>query len=504
MKVNKLFADHMVLQQKKKIPVWGQAEAKATVTVCLGNESASTTADADGSWSLELPAMEAARDLTMTVVSGEEKLTFTDVCVGEVWLAGGQSNMEFRMGWEQHYDEEVKTALSRDIRCFNVAQICYPDQIKDYDYKYDNFWMTCDEKSLEQFSAVGYYFAKELAGNMDVPVGIINCSWGGTTACGWMDPEYLKGNAAEKWLESDQDNWGDLSEEEALALYKSQPQMMIDRSDVLNDPFAQMAVKVSLSREEQLKMFDPNFGKMEGKVREPFERRPGKLYELMLKPLCPYAIAGAIWYQGESDCLFPDIYDTVMGLLVKNWRHLWEEDFPFYFVQLAPFGEWLACTSEAYPMLRSRQEVAAKTIPNAAMASIGDVGMEYDIHPKDKKTVGSRLGKIALHKTYQKTDIACEAPVAKEIRKSADALEICFDFAEGLTQKGEGVNALCLYDESSHALTSLSASVEDEKLVIRGKDIASLARVELAQTGYYEINIYNGAGIPALPFVLSL
>ena len=494
-----IFTDKMVLQREKEIPVWGQAEAGKEIEVSLVDEttgflkSAKAVTEADGSWMAKLPACDAAVDLKMTVTDGNDTLTFCDVCIGEVWIAGGQSNMEYLLAFEKHFDEVKDTFKNPNVRFFDYPEVAYEGQLKDYDYKNYGFWRGCTPEDFVWFSSVGFYVQKELHEKLNVPVGIVGCNWGGTTACAWMDPELLKGTVGEFWVTDYEKALEGLDVEAYKRDYLANPGN--NRTDELHNPFSVKMVKEGSTREEQLEMmldWEKNGESWDAVIGPYYERRPGGLYETMLKKIVPYGMRGAIWYQGESDSdKNPEIYETVFSLMIKNWRELWQEEFPFLFVQLAPFKGWLACDGENYPYLRQAQDAVSKKLPRVWMASIGDVGMEWDIHPKNKKAVGERLALLARGHVYGETDLLCDAPEAVLATKKGEELVITFENAKGLHIEGERLNAL-------KGVSYESARVEGNQLILSG--VSQVDEVQFAKEPYYEVNLFNEAHIPAKPF----
>ncbi len=498
-----IFTSKMVLQRNKPVPVWGEGNPGETVKVTFDGNTVQTTVDENGSWKVELPPHEAGKGYELTVWSAGESLHFTEVSVGEVWLAGGQSNMEYLMGFEKHYEEELGKERTQDIHFFDYPEVSYEGEMEDFHYTTEGFWRDCTDEDLQFYSAVGYYFAKELQADLDVPIGIIGCNWGGTPACAWMDPERLMGTEGEAWVTEYEEAIRDLDVESYKEAFVKNPQN--DRTRQIVDPFNLKIVKEGISREEQealMKMME-NMGAGAAVFTEgPYwERRPGGLYETMLKKVVPYALRGVIWYQGETDGdSHPDAYASVFSSLIENWRELWGEELPFLFVQLAPFGRWLQCIGEPYAIVREQQEKVADTVPGTWMASIGDAGMEWDIHPKDKKPVGERLALLARGHVYGES-ILCDAPKALSASRDDGDLVISFENGEGLHIHGDKVNALSVKGPDGVIREVDRACVHGSRLRLLGA--ADAVEVIFAKGDYYEVNLYNGADIPALPFRLK-
>lgn len=500
LKLAMIFTDKMVLQRQKEVPVWGTAEAGSEVTVWFDGVSLKTETKNDGTWMLKLPAHEAGTDYEMRVSSQGESIVLCDICVGEVWLAGGQSNMEYLLGFEKHFEEVLQKEKNPLVRFFDYPEVSYEGQLEDFNYQHEGFWRGCTNEDLAYFSAAGYYFAENVQKALGIPVGIVGCNWGGTTACSWMDPAYLKGTEGEFWLQDYEEAVKGLDVESYKEEFKKNP--MNDRTNELENPLGVQVVKIGLSREEQLgymKMFESQPPIVIGPY---YERRPGGLYETMLKKICPFAIRGVIWYQGESDSdKNPEAYTTVFGKMIENWRDLWKEELPFLFVQLAPFRNWLACEGIRYPIVRACQETVSKDVPNTWMASIGDAGMEWDIHPKDKRVVGNRLALLARGHVYGES-LLCDAPEFVSAAKNGTEIELLFRNARGLYIKGESLSAMrgILADGSEREITK--AEIREEKLIL--KDCEEVQELRFASTDYYEVNLYNEAQIPLKPFTAKI
>lgn len=498
MKTAMIFSDKMVLQREKDIPVWGTASPGTVVTVEFDGKSVEAVTGTDGNWKAVLPPHEAGTGYQLRVNDGEEQRAFQDVCVGEVWLAGGQSNMEYLLGFEKHIDQVLAGEMNPMIRFFDYPEVSYEGQLEDYNYRNEGFWRGCTKEDLPYFSAVGYYFAENLQKSLGVPVGILGCNWGGTPACAWMDTKYLTGNDGEVWVREYEDAVRDLDVESYQKAFRANPGN--DRTDQLHNPFGIQVVKIGLTREQQLKLLG-SMPEMPDPNGPWYERRPGGLYETMLKKVHPYAVRGVIWYQGESDDPHPEEYATVFSQMIRCWRDLWQEEFPFLFVQLAPFREWLACSGTAYPRVRASQERVSKTVPNTWMASIGDAGMEWDIHPKDKLPAGERLALLARGHVYGE-NILCDAPELLSAEKSNGCIAISFSHGEGLHIAGNVLHAMVGVNSAGESLEITAGEIRDGRLILR--DCGDITALRFAWTDYYEVNLYNAAGIPAKPFEVTL
>jgi len=499
-----IFGDKMVLQREKPIAVWGSADPGAEVKVSLDGAEAVAAADESGSWKVSLPAHAAARGLTLTAESGGEKLAYTDVSVGEVWIAGGQSNMEFYLGFEKNYEEVLASFESEDVRFFDYPDVAYEGELNDRNYIHEGFWRSSTREDLGYFSAVGFYFARDLQRALGVPVGIVGCNWSGTTASAWMDPAFLRGTPGEIWLRDYEKFEAEIDKDEFMRRYLQNP--MNDTTDRLALPFNIKSLKIGLTQEEQaaaMQEIGTGDADVSGFV---FAGRPGGLYSTMVRKIAPYTSRGVIWYQGESDGdAHPEVYDEVFSRMIANWRELWADALPFLFVQLAPFRKWMMSSGDNYGIVRKCQEEVSKTVAGTWMTTTGDAGMEYDIHPKNKKPVGERLALLALGHVYGQ-DILCDPPELESACIEEKSLILTFRNAEGLHLKGECVNALQLVTEEGNVLDASEGEIIHGKLVVDLRntgcpDVRKIREIRFAQELYYEVNLYNGAGIPAKPFV---
>ena len=506
-----IFQDGMILQREKPVTVWGTAAPGEQVTVELQGNIAAASADENGMWNVTLAELTASESETMKVYTDHECLVYEQIAVGEVWLAGGQSNMEFHMRYEKHRQEAREHCENSRIRFFDVPEVCYDGQLEEFDYSRMGIWRKATKEDLDYFSAVGYYFQREIEQILDVPVGIIGCNWGGTTASVWMNPETVE-RVGKPWMRLYEQRCEGRDMDEYWAGQHNNP--MNNRSDFFSDRFGEMVMPRTLSEEELRQLaadFPDYFAQMPVDMMPP-QTIPGCLYEHMVKTISPYAIRGVLWYQGESDDDIPGmnvLYKDMLTGLIEDWRMLWKEKLPFLIVQLPGFDKWLLNTQENhYPVIRQCQEETANTVEGVHMCSISDVGEERDIHPKDKKTVGKRLSLLARHYVYGE-DILCDAPVAKEVVRDNSRITITFANAgNGLHIAGEDISALNVTAvgdktilESQDNEMAFTAKTEGKRLLITlQENTDKKVKIAFARTSWYLVNLYNEAGIPAIPF----
>lgn len=488
-----LFQDGMVLQRRRPVCVWGEAAEGSLVTVTIAGVSAAAVTK-DGAWRAYLPPMEAGSGLTMTISGNGGSITISDVAVGEVWLASGQSNMEFLL----RDDAEAKAAEKTDnpdIRCYEAPKIAYPGQEQDRDYSKVGVWRKAAGSESLYFTAVGFYFAQKLYEALRVPVGVINCTWGGTSASAYTAEEYLTGRLAfyldkAKQAQAAIEPAGE--RERYAALQRKLDSLPFDNSVSNLAPIAPDPAMMK-AMEEMNALFLSRYS--------PF--RPAGLYETMLKPLAPYTVSGVIWYQGESDEPYADLYEELMRAMIACWWDLWHEPLPLIQVQLASFEQMMEPLN--FVPIRAAQERLTKSCDRVWLACAMDAGMRYDIHPKHKRPVGERLALQALSKVYGRALLADSPAVEGASRKGAT---VCIRFANtggGLICRGETPETLDITVNGT-TLTAFFAEVSGNEMRISAPELEAGGKIEVSfcQHPYCELNVYNSAGLPVLPFTCAV
>lgn len=510
LKFAQIFQNNMVLQQKKPVAVWGTASPLQDVRVTVQDRSVHTTVLEDGTWHCMLPELHASLEETMTVTAADEIITIQNVAVGEVWLAGGQSNMEFLMHFDADYKQELEHIKELPIRYYETPKISFEGEEKIFDYSTMGFWRCCNSENLEWFSAVAYYFAKNLNSDLNVPIGIIGCSWGGTRCCCWMPENKIIACGGKAWIDDYNDGLAGIDVAADAEAYKANP--MNDPTHPFGNPINEMLL-YGITREEQLEMMkgfaansniiDEDTPKMSIGTLHPW--RPGALYNLMLKKIAGYTITGVIYYQGESDDEKADIYEAMLTQLIDTWRDTWHDAFPFIIVQLAPFMEWLGCKGSNYPKIRRAQQNVSRNVENVWMASIGDIGMKYDIHPKKKRPVGERLALLAKGHVYRE-NILCDAPECEKAEWIDDQIVLFFKNVHEFRMDENKIFPVQIFEgEEKIETENYEISVKDNQIVIHLiRKLQKPVTVKFAETDYYEVNLFNEARIPVLPFVIVL
>lgn len=367
LKLAEVFQDGMVMQRQKPIRLFGTAERGVTVTVFWNNERIAHREIPAGHFCIELPAQEAATDGTLTLeTAGGERITLNHVDIGEVFLAGGQSNMEFPLRYDRGCEALCRNADAH-FRFFNVGRYAFPGERTEHlkpEEPYWNRWMRFESGDAPYFSAVAAFFGKELREALpEVPVGIIGCNWGGTSASSWLDPNELSGE-----LKIYRDEYEEAIRGLDLAKYKKAQARIRRQTYSTHGNAAQektMRIEATKPVNARQRALMQIFEKMQ-KVGPESEKRPGGLYETMLCTIVPVTLRGILFYQGESDDSHAEFYDVLLTRLIACWRRdFMDEALPFFFVQLAPFESWMSTTGEPYPLLREKQQIVEDTVGRA-------------------------------------------------------------------------------------------------------------------------------------------
>ena len=492
-----------MLQREKPCRVWGTAASGEEIKLVFGTESFSVQADSDGSWEVILPPLQATESADMVISGENSRICLKDVAVGEVWVAGGQSNMEFYMRYEKHIEEEKAVCINPRIRIFDIPEVSYAGQAEDFDYSEMGFWRKADKENLEYFSAAAYYFAKELESRLQVPIGIIGCNWGGTSASVWMSQESAK-EYAKPWVQAFEKKFHAVDMNEYWK--KQKENFLNDRGRPFEDAFSELILPRTLPPDEVNRFFAEMDPKDAEKLQMPQPQiMPGCLYEHMVKSAAPYTVRGILWYQGETDDEIEGdcqkYYGQMLKAVIKDWRDIWKEpELPFMIVQLPGWEDWIGAHGKAFPIIRKCQQDVAEADPAAWLCSISDAGERHDIHPKDKKVVGYRLALLAMGHIYGK-EILCDPPQASEIRRSGNELCIRFNHAEGgLHVDGEKIEGLTV--KVNGESISFEEKLQEEYLLLKLPEQfrENMVKVEFAQTQWFKVNLYNQGKLPAVPF----
>lgn len=458
-----IFGDHMVLQQGQKNPVWGKASPGEEVTVTIDKQSQKATADKDGKWQVSLDPLPVGGPYEMKI-EGKNAIKVGDILVGEVWICSGQSNMQWTVAAANDADLERLTARNPKLRMINFPQTGSQEPIWSHD---DRHWQVCTPENVGSFSAVGYFFGRQLQETLDVPVGMINNAWGGSACEAWIDRDVLAADPQYKPL---LDRWAGIE-----ANYEKAK----DSQDV---------------KPQQLKQLESS---MKG------NSRPGNIYNGVLKSHLGYGIKGAIWYQGESNAGRAYQYRELFPLMISSWRKEWKQgDFPFYWVQLADFKAEQAEPGESdWAELREAQTMTMDKLPNTGEAVIIDIGEGKDIHPRNKVDVGHRLARWALANEY-KIDIPFHSPQYKSMDKQGSKIVLTFEHV------GPGWRPFDVAQPVGFAIAGADKKfvwadakiVEGNKIEVTSSKVAQPEAVRYAWADNPVCNMYSANGLPLTPF----
>ena len=618
----KVFGSHMVLQRRKPVPVWGRADAGEKITVTLANQTKTAKAGKDGRWRVSLDPMEAGGPFQMVVTGKRNAVTFDDVLAGEVWICSGQSNMEWPLRSATNGKTEAKTANYPQIRQLAVSKAMSLTPVSDIEGE----WTVCNPATAPDYTAVGYFFAKQLQQELNVPIGLINTSWGGTHSETWTSRDALNRDedlrtVAEKlpgtyaqvvqsgkgrirtllqtqqgglptaaeartWAAADLNTsqwktmnapgdweWGGLPTLDGTVWFRREVMLpetgsvknvtlhigSVDDDDstyvngqlvgsakglrprayTLPDGLLKpgrnvIAVCVTdkgnrgglMGEPEQLRLSGDNVdlplaGSWQYRVADvnTSSYNPGpntyatQLFNAMLNPLVPYAVAGAIWYQGESNAGRAYQYRRTFPLMIQDWRQHWGEDFPFLFVQLASFNAANGDSrrGSSWAELREAQTMTLQ-LPNTGMAVTSDIGEATDIHPKNKQDVGNRLAAEAMRVAYQKSDVkigessrgeSSRGPVLEKMTPDNNQAVLVFRNADdGLLVKDrygylKGFEVAGADQKFYYA----RAEIKGNSVVVQCDSVVAPVAVRYGWADNNgEVNLYNKQGFPAGPF----
>jgi len=480
-----VIGNSMVLQRNVPIRLWGWAEPGEEVTARLLDKQAAGKADAQGLWKLELPAMPAGGPYELEI-AGRNRLKLTDVLLGEVWVCSGQSNMAWPVSRAANAAEEIARADFPRIRFFSVPQKLAGEPADDV----GGSWVACTPKSVEGFSAVAYFFGREVHRKLDVPVGLINTSWGGTPIEPWTP---AAGFAAVPKLTPIRQEI-----DEAHEAYRAAIERHLD------------AVQSWLASARQALGARRRLPPMPAWPEHPLvaRRGPTTMYNAMVAPLVPLAIRGVLWYQGESNTIPADgmMYFEKMKALIGGWRAEWNcGDFPFYYVQLAPFRyekHWPAPASggKRLPEIWEAQR-AALSIPNTGMVVTTDIGNIDDIHPANKQEVGRRLALWALAGPYGQKGIVCSGPLYHRFTIEGGRIRIHFTHTgSGLASRDGKPLTWFEIAGDDRRFVEARAEIDGDTVLVAAEQVGHPVAVRFAWSEEANPNLINKEGLPASPF----
>jgi sialate O-acetylesterase len=427
--------DHMVVQRNTSVPIWGWAYPDQEIIIKTSWDTATVKTRSGNTtfWKTEIKTPAAGGPHTITIRAGGEVRTLTDVMSGEVWLCSGQSNMEWGMDVAKDGKDLIPSINDPNIRLIHIPK----SGTSTRQVRGEGDWRVCDANSVKYFSAVAYFFGKKLNGELNVPIGLINASWGGTNAEVWVPKEAIEKDAA---------------------LVES-------------------------------------FQKQQEHAWWPSEA--GSVFNAMINPILPYKIAGAIWYQGESNTVAPSTYKKLMETLITEWRKEFKTDFPFYYVQIAPYADYGVENSAT---LIREQQVKMLQIPKTGMVVVSDhVDNVKDIHPVNKKPVGERLANMALGEMYGKKGIACLTPLYKSMKVEKDKIRITFDNVTALISRGGEPTEFMIAGQDKKFYPA-KAKIDGNTVIVSAKEVKKPVAVRFAWGNGSIPNLFSKEGLPVSVF----
>ncbi|MFA6567654.1 MAG: sialate O-acetylesterase [Victivallales bacterium] len=534
-----VIGDNMVLQQNKVLPIWGWAEPGEKIKVTFEKQERTTVSDREGNWMVKLDPVQAGGPFEMTI-EGKNKIIMKNILVGEVWLAGGQSNMRMNVGGVENAKEEIKNADYPKIRLFVTRYACMevpqknislwydylqetvkPLDLMQYLWKFygvktpmDGKWVECSSQTVKDFSAAGYFFGRKVHEETSFPVGLIQSCWGATAIEAWISKSSLESDPALKDIVDRREKL--LNDyPQAISAYYKEMANYIKMKGEMPDPkngsantiagktLSPPKVPVGPAQKTAIAQAGVDYytNTIEYRILLGNYVFPTGMYNGMIEPIIPYAIQGVIWYQGESNVGNQKQYKTLFPLLIKSWRSAWNQgDFPFLFVQLANVGASREKpASSSWAALREAQTTGL-AVPKTGMAVAIDIG-DTDVHAKNKQDVGLRLALWALGNTY-KQKVVYSGPLYEKMEIENNQIRLYFkNIGGGLVAKGGDVLKQFAIADDGKVFEWADARIDGNTVVVWSTTIANPVAVRYAWADNPEgCNLYNKEGLPASPF----
>ncbi len=467
-----IISDHAVLQRQAPIHLWGWAEPNETITAHFHQQAVTAHASSTGEWTLWLMPEPAGGPYTLTI-NGSSTVMRNDLLVGDVWFASGQSNMEMPLqgfppqAFVKDADQEISAANLPQVRLLRVEHNSSEVPLNDIKAT----WTTCTPQTAAKFSAVAYFFGRQISAREHVPIGLIDATWGGTPIESWIS---LEGIASDSSL---------------MPLFASRARFAKDQSRMATIQAAekqQDAEALAAHRPMPVHPWHP----------DPASWQPAGLFNGMIAPTTPYSIKGVLWYQGETNSAKDraPLYAKLFPELIADWRRQWQQgDFPFLFVQISSFNS----PTEDWGVIRDAQR-RTLSVDNTAMAVSIDVGNPDNVHPSDKQTVADRLALAAQTTVYGKPG-EYSGPLYRQTTREGNSLRVWFDHAKGLNSKG---NTLIGFEVAgdNHHFVSAQAVIHDDSVAVSSPSVAEPRYVRYAWPNATQANLYNSSGLPASTF----
>jgi sialate O-acetylesterase len=501
-----LFTSHMVLQRDVTLYVWGQGESRTNVSVQLSGYSSSTRV-LNGVWKVELPSMEAGGPYRMEIGTKDETIILEDVWVGEVWLLGGQSNVEQPLFFAEGGIEESRSAYQPGIRLFTTSRRPYPEaKIPGWHFEptfsNDSEWLLCTPEHARHFSAIGYHYAKKLHRELNVAIGIISCNWGGTGAEAWLSREFIESTDELKEI------WN--LYERSLELFSPQ-----EYEQRFSEYLVQLQQYINLGNvEERLRLYGLHGYHRKHGVSLPIpvapigpksNARPGGLYETMLLTMAPFGIRGVIWYQGESNAKpnSLDSYPILLTKLIGNWRKIWgNPQLPFLIVQLPKFVAEDGPDGTLWALMREAQEKTARHSENVWLVPTIDLGEADNIHPVQKEPVADRLANAALSNVYGLSR-SYMGPVYRFVESRGNVLVVHFEESSELHSRDVEVKGFAICGSDLQFIKADQAKIVGNSVEVSHPLIENPLAVRYAWSNMPDSNLINQFDLPAPPFRMN-
>lgn len=482
-----VFNDHMVLQQQQPIRIWGWAKPGEVVKVTLGANAGDATANQSGRWQVELPALSANKSPQSILIQGKNAIEIKDVLVGEVWLCSGQSNMEWTVGSSTNAAAEIAAAQYPMIRHIKVPRVPSTMPLNDF----DSGWQVCSPETVAGFTACGYFMARKLSQDLDVPVGLINSSWGGTRVEPWTPPVgFQRVNALQDIYQSV------IGRTPGTPEYRNRLQAHIAATESWVAS-AKAAIAKTDSSEGSGTVLDASPAFPAELAAFTSHQDPTMLYNGMIHALVGFPIRGAIWYQGESNHAEGTLYTEKKKALINGWRELWGQgDFPFYYVQIAPF-QYGNEDPTILPKFWEAQ-AAVQQLPNTGMVVINDIATLNDIHPPNKQDVGLRLALLALKNDYGQTDVVAHSPELSNLEVLDGRLKLTFKNTGGglMTRDQQRPTLFEVIGPGSDGFQPAKATIEGDSVILTAANVEKPVAFRFAWNKLAEPNLTGKTGLP--------
>jgi len=477
LQLGELFNEGAVLQRNAKVSIWGTSKPSETIRIMIQDKKVQTRSDQNGDWKTDLSALKEGGPYFLTVISATDTVRLKEIYVGEVWLAGGQSNMAFMLEKSDRGEEEIARARNQNIRFVLVPYKAYEGDKNRGDMN----WRTATTENVAKMSAVAYYFAKELQQKLNVPVGVICCYKGGSGAEAWMTRESLVKNPSLAPIVENYENYfsslGKANYRDLIAKY----------GDELKE------------YQDSVKAGNTTLKSPREPMGEQHYNRPFGLYYTMLKRVIPYSVKGAIWYQGEHNSPRAEQYRTLLPALIEQWRTDFHNPaMPFLFVQLPAYANADARNRPIWPELREAQLLTWQKVKNTGMVVALDLGDKGTIHPPHKEPVGKRLAICAFSTAYG-LDIPYSGPTYKDVEFKANKAFISFNFVYGGLKATGPLQGFTVCG-SNNIFVPAQAEIKDNRIEVRAEGVTTPIAVRYGWDNWTEANLTNSADLPATPF----